>query len=87
MKTYRGGGGGYISLPFLTSVAYGGEWSAWRLCCFNPWYPLDRNLEGPQSRSGRCGEEENLAPAGWAIPAPGETHVLKDIKGRNNLYA
>jgi hypothetical protein len=31
-------------------------------------YPLDRRLVEPQSRSGRCGEEENLAPAG--IPSP-----------------
>jgi hypothetical protein len=23
----------------------------------NPWYPLDRRLGGPQSRSGRGGEE------------------------------
>jgi hypothetical protein len=26
-----------------------------------PRYPLDRRLGGPQSRSGRCGEEKNLA--------------------------
>jgi hypothetical protein len=26
-----------------------------------PWYPLYRRLGGPQSRSGHCGEEENLA--------------------------
>jgi hypothetical protein len=25
-----------------------------------PRYPLDRRLGGPQSRSGRCGEEKNL---------------------------
>jgi hypothetical protein len=25
-------------------------------------YPLDRRLDWPQSRSGRCGEEKNLAP-------------------------
>jgi hypothetical protein len=25
-----------------------------------PWYPLDRRLGGLQSRSGRCGEENNL---------------------------
>jgi hypothetical protein len=27
----------------------------------NPLYPLDRRLGGLQSRSGRCGEEENLS--------------------------
>jgi hypothetical protein len=25
----------------------------------SPWYPLDRRLSGPQSRSGRGGEEKN----------------------------
>jgi hypothetical protein len=25
----------------------------------SPWYPLDRKLGGPQSRSGRGGEEKN----------------------------
>jgi hypothetical protein len=25
----------------------------------SPWYPLDRRLGEPQSRSGCCGEEEN----------------------------
>jgi hypothetical protein len=28
----------------------------------NPWYPLDRWLDGPQSRSGRGGEEKNSQP-------------------------
>jgi len=26
----------------------------------NPWYPLDRRLGGPQSRSGRGGEEKHF---------------------------
>jgi hypothetical protein len=26
------------------------------------WYPLDRRLVGPQSRSGRGGEEKNSQP-------------------------
>jgi hypothetical protein len=50
------------------------------------WYPLDRGLGGPQSRSGRGGEKENSHPLPglelpdhparstalyhWAIPAP-----------------
>jgi hypothetical protein len=25
----------------------------------SPWYPLDRRLGGPQSHSGRSGEEKN----------------------------
>jgi hypothetical protein len=28
----------------------------------SPWYPLDRRLDGPQSRSGRGGEEKNYQP-------------------------
>jgi hypothetical protein len=28
----------------------------------SPWYPLDRRLSGPQSRSGRGGEEAGLEP-------------------------
>jgi hypothetical protein len=27
-----------------------------------PWHPLDRRLGGPQSRSGRGGEEKNSQP-------------------------
>jgi hypothetical protein len=41
---------------------------------FYPWgkshfYPLDRRLVGPQSRSGNCGEEKNLTFAGNRAPA------------------
>jgi hypothetical protein len=28
----------------------------------SPWYPLDRRLGGPHSRSGRGGEEKNSQP-------------------------
>jgi hypothetical protein len=28
----------------------------------SPWYPLGRKLDGPQSRSGRGGEEKNTQP-------------------------
>jgi hypothetical protein len=34
-----------------------------------PRYTLDRRLGGPQRRSGRCGVQKNLAPAGIRIPA------------------
>jgi hypothetical protein len=42
---------------FLTSTLVGGEWPVSHPCCFtprrrNPWYPLDRRLGGPHSRSG-----------------------------------
>jgi hypothetical protein len=35
----------------------------------SPRYSLDRVLGGPQNRSGRCGEEKNLAPTGNPTPA------------------
>jgi hypothetical protein len=67
MKTY-GRGGGTAPL-FLTLALDKGEWSATRPCCFtpqgkSPGYPLDRWLGGPQSQSGRCGDEKNLALPG-----------------------
>jgi hypothetical protein len=34
----------------------------------NPWYPLDRRLGGPQSRSGRGGEEKNSQPLAGIKP-------------------
>jgi len=42
---------------FLTLELEGGEWSALPPCCV-----LDRRLGGPQSLSGRGGEEKNLCP-------------------------
>jgi hypothetical protein len=81
---------GGIALLFLTSILDGGDW--WASCpgyftpSKEPLYPLDKRLGGPQSRSGRCGEEKfssaydgNRTPAvqpvtrcytDWAIPAP-----------------
>jgi hypothetical protein len=35
-----------------------------------PRYPLDRRLGGPQSRSGRFGEEKILDPTGTRTPNP-----------------
>jgi hypothetical protein len=36
----------------------------------SPRYPLDRRLRGPQSRSGRFGEEKILDPTGIRIVQP-----------------
>jgi hypothetical protein len=36
----------------------------------SPWYPLDRRLCGPRSRSGRRGEEKVLDPTGTRTPTP-----------------
>jgi hypothetical protein len=81
----------YSSTHSLTSALDGGECSASRPGRLyprgkRPWYPLDRRLGGPQSRSGRGGEEKNsqlllgLEPRNhpiriralyhWAISAP-----------------
>jgi hypothetical protein len=64
---------GGIAPPFLTLALDGDEWSASRLGRFtpgkNPGYPLNRRLNGPQSRCGYCGlEEKSLAPAGNRTP-------------------
>jgi hypothetical protein len=53
----------------MTSALVGGEWSASHSSRFAPTeiaprYPRDRRTSGPQSRSGRYGEEKNLAPTG-----------------------
>jgi hypothetical protein len=50
----------------MTSALDGGEWSASHFGRFihreGSWYSLDRRLDGPQSRSGRGGEEKNSHP-------------------------
>jgi len=32
----------------------------------NPWYPLDRSLDGPEIRDGRGGEEKEVS----SLPLP-----------------
>jgi hypothetical protein len=64
MKAYWGSGG---VTPFILDLGIVGEWSASRFGRLTPqgkslWYPLDRRLGGPQSRSGRGGEEKNSQP-------------------------
>jgi hypothetical protein len=34
------------------------------------WYWLDRRLDGPQNRSGHCGEKKILDPTGSRTPTP-----------------
>jgi hypothetical protein len=43
----------------------------------SPWYPLDRRLGGPQSRSGCCGEDKNLELQG---------NDFYIIRGKSNNY-
>ena len=44
----------------------------------NLWYPYNSMLGGPQSRSGRLGEDESLTSAGNRTP-DGPTHSLVTI--------
>jgi hypothetical protein len=60
MKTWGSGG---IAPPFLTSGLGGGEWSTSRPGRFTPGEAPPVPI-GPQSLSGCCGEEKNLAPPG-----------------------
>jgi hypothetical protein len=59
-------------------------------------YPLDRKLDGPQRRSGRCGEEKNLlhlpgieprclsrqarSPLLYRMSYPGSTYNITVVK-------
>jgi hypothetical protein len=86
---------------FLTSALAVGEWSASHPRRFtrrgnSPWYPLDRRLSGPQSQTGRRGENSwhhqdlNSDPfviqpitscyTHFAIPAPQVTWCTKNFK-------
>jgi hypothetical protein len=74
MKTCEGLDAYELIHIFLTSALAGGEWSASCLGRLThgeraPRYTFDR-LGGPQNRSGRRGEDKNLAPAGTRTPAP-----------------
>jgi hypothetical protein len=70
-------GSGCIALPFLTSVVDGGEWSVsqtGRLSRRNlTRYSLDRRSDGPQNRSGRCGEKKNI------IHSDNRTSVVRPV--------
>jgi hypothetical protein len=73
MKTY---GGGDVQIDiFLSSARTRGKWSALLPGRFtprgkSPRYQLDRRWGGPQSRSGRRGEENILDPTGTPTPPP-----------------
>jgi hypothetical protein len=45
----------------------------------SPWYPLDRRLSGPQSRSGRCGLEKNSQPRRESNP---RTPIVQPVAQR-----
>jgi hypothetical protein len=54
----------------------------------SPRYSLDKRLGGPQNRSGRCGEEKHLAPAGNPTPAvqPVARRDATDTGVKNGVY-
>jgi hypothetical protein len=57
--------GGIAPSVILNPVTKGGEWRAWRFCCFTPKedstrYPLKRKLDGPWSWPGGLWKRENL---------------------------
>jgi hypothetical protein len=49
-----------------------------------PLYPFYRRLSGPQSRSGRRGEEKILDPTGTRTPDPS---VVRPVASRYTDYA
>jgi hypothetical protein len=69
---------------FLTSALVESEWSASRSSRFAPWFPLDRKLGGPQSRSGRRGEEIILDPTGARTPENAENCMMSFIIGASH---
>jgi hypothetical protein len=74
----------YSSTHYLISALDGGEWSATLLRQFNPqgkipWYPPDKGLGGPQSRSGRVDEKNSQ-------PLPGiEPPIIQPVAQRYTL--
>jgi hypothetical protein len=80
MTTY---GGVEIQLSAFTSALDGGKWSTSRTIRFTPGgkvprYPVERRLSGPQSRSGRGGEDRKV-PAlelRWSSPQPNQDLVF-----------
>jgi hypothetical protein len=64
----------------------------------SPRYPLDRRLGGPQSRSGRLGEEKFLDPTGTRTPIPQSSsqypvhipttlsRILNKIRGKLDIF-
>jgi hypothetical protein len=50
----------------------------------SPCYPLDRRLGGPQSRSGRSGEEKNSQPRQESNP---RTPIIQPVDQRYTDWA
>jgi hypothetical protein len=62
----------------------------------SPWYPLDRRLGGPQSRSGHGGEEKNSQPPSGieslnpdcpcSLKIDNTTHIENTLKRAEQVY-
>jgi hypothetical protein len=50
----------------------------------SPWYPMYRRLDGPQSRSGRGGEEKNSHPHRESNP---RTPIIQPVAHRYTDWA
>jgi hypothetical protein len=53
------------------------------------WYPLDRGLSGPRSRSGHCGEEKNSHPLSGLEPPisqPVAQRYTTELPGSYSLH-
>jgi hypothetical protein len=72
IKTYRGSGGIPPRILILgTRLEVSGQFHPRGK---SPWYPLDMRLDGPQTRSGRGGEEKK------SLPLPGiEPPVVQPV--------
>jgi hypothetical protein len=86
MKAYGG-----VDDIFLISALVGGERSDSRPGQVYPWgksplYPSDRRLGGPQSRSGRRGEEKILDPTGTRIPIPRSSSAVASRYTDSRFY-
>jgi hypothetical protein len=57
-----------------------GKWLASRPGRLEPRYPLNTKLRGPQSRSGRCGEDKNPALPGIEPRSPEVAKSLDWLK-------
>jgi hypothetical protein len=51
----------------------------------SPWYPLDRRLGRPSSRSGRFGGKKNLDPAGIPTPTPWSSSLCTSLNVRDQV--
>jgi hypothetical protein len=81
MKAYWGSGGIAPHIDLGTRWRWVVSYTPWPLYPQgkSPWYPFDRRLGGPQSRSGRSGEEKNYQPPPESNP---RTPIVQPVAQR-----